>query len=48
MEEAIEKMDDGQYGICLKCKEPVPEAGLKVIPFATHYVECLGAYSKEK
>ncbi|KMP12697.1 hypothetical protein UR09_00445 [Candidatus Nitromaritima sp. SCGC AAA799-A02] len=41
VEEALEKMDKGQYGICLECEKPIPEARLKVIPFAKHCVECL-------
>ena len=47
VEEAIEKMDDGQYGICSECQEPIPEARLKVIPFAEHCINCLEAIEKK-
>ena len=47
VEEAIEKMDNGQYGICSECQEPIPEARLKVIPFAEHCIHCLEAIEKK-
>ena len=43
VEDAIEKMDYGQYGICVECQEIIPEARLKVIPFAAHCIHCLKA-----
>ena len=46
VEEAIEKMDSGQYGICSECGELIPEGRLKVIPFATHCVDCLEILEK--
>ena len=47
VEEAIEKMDDGQYGICSECKEPIPDARLQVIPFTAHCVGCLETIEKD-
>ena len=47
VEEAIEKIDNGQYGICSECQEPIPEARLKVIPFAEHCINCLEAIEKK-
>ena len=41
VEEAIEKLDEGQYGICLECEELISEERLTVIPFASHCVDCL-------
>ena len=34
VEEAIEKLDEGQYGICLECEELISEERLTVMPFA--------------
>ena len=48
VEEAIKKMDDGQYGICSECEDPIPEARLKVIPFAAYCIDCLEAIEKKK
>ena len=47
VEEAIEKLDEGQYGICLKCEELISEERLTVIPFASHCVDCLEIIEKK-
>ena len=41
VEEAIKKIDRGQYGICLECEELISEERLSVVPFALHCVDCL-------
>ena len=41
VEEAIEKIDRGQYGICLECEELISEERLTVVPFASYCVDCL-------
>ena len=47
VEEAIEKIDEGQYGICLECEELISEERLTVIPFASHCVDCLEIIEKK-
>ena len=47
VEEAIEKLDEGQYGICLECEELISEERLTVIPFASHCVDCLKIIEKK-
>ncbi len=47
VEEAIEKLDRGQYGICLECEELISEERLTVIPFASHCVDCLEIIEKK-
>ena len=47
VEEAIEKLDEGQYGICLECEELISEKRLTVIPFASHCVDCLEVIEKK-
>ena len=47
VEEAIEKLDGGQYGICLECEELISEERLTVIPFASHCVDCLELIEKK-
>ena len=47
VEEAIEKLDEGQYGICLGCEELISEERLTVIPFASHCVDCLEIIEKQ-
>jgi DnaK suppressor protein len=47
VEEAITKVDDGQYGVCLECERLIPEERLTVIPFASHCVDCLESIEKK-
>ena len=47
VEEAIKKVDDGQYGVCLECEGLIPEERLTVIPFASHCVDCLESIEKK-
>ncbi len=47
VEEAIEKINEGNYGICQQCEKSIPEARLKVVPFAIYCVVCLNEIEKE-
>ncbi len=38
---AIEKIDDGKYGICTQCVNVIPKARLKVVPYTEFCTQCL-------
>ena len=40
IEEAIQRVDNGTYGICEMSGKPIPEARLEAIPFARLTVDC--------
>lgn len=40
LDEAIKKLEDGTYGVCSACAADIDEERLKVVPFATHCVNC--------
>ncbi|MCG8470789.1 MAG: TraR/DksA family transcriptional regulator [Desulfobacterales bacterium] len=40
MKKALDAIDDGDYGLCEGCEEPIPFARLKLIPEATLCVAC--------
>lgn len=40
IEAALERLDNGTYGYCLECKDPIPPARLKVLPEARYCLEC--------
>ncbi len=40
VDRAMARLDDGEYGICQVCGEPIPEARLEVIPWAETCVAC--------
>lgn len=37
---ALLRIKQGQYGICLECGQPIPEARLDYIPYAAYCVNC--------
>ncbi len=37
---ALDRMEDGMYGVCLRCKAPIPQTRLKAIPWASYCVGC--------
>jgi len=37
------RLAEGNYGICLKCGEPIEPARLQVLPIATHCLACADA-----
>ena len=37
---AIERLDDGEYGICVECNEPIAPARLRVMPEVQTCVRC--------
>jgi len=40
IDEALLRLDEGEYGICEECEEEIPLGRLKVLPFARHCVKC--------
>ncbi len=43
VEHALERMDQGVYGICEVCGNPIPVARLDALPYATTDVSCASA-----
>ncbi len=37
---ALERLEKGTYGQCAKCREPIPLARLKAMPFAVTCMNC--------
>lgn len=40
VERALKRMDDGTYGICKKCGQPIDRARLEIAPYARFCVTC--------
>ncbi|WP_442511014.1 TraR/DksA family transcriptional regulator [Novipirellula sp. SH528] len=45
IEEAIVRMEQGQYGDCVDCGKPIPLTRLRAIPYAT---DCIGCRRKSE
>jgi DnaK suppressor protein len=37
---AMERLDDGSYGICLQCEEPISPRRLEAVPWAEFCISC--------
>jgi RNA polymerase-binding protein DksA len=37
---ALQRLDSGDYGICIECGLPIKEGRLKVYPYAEECIEC--------
>jgi len=40
IEDALERIEDGEYGVCEECGEDIPEKRLDLVPHAIHCVGC--------
>lgn len=40
IDDALERIDRGAYGICLDCGQPIDPARLRALPAATHCLAC--------
>jgi DnaK suppressor protein len=40
IDEALLRIDEGEYGVCEECEEEIPLGRLKAMPFARHCVRC--------
>lgn len=47
IEEALERLDEGSYGICDSCEEEIPVERLKAMPFTRLCVQCQSEREQE-
>ncbi len=40
IEEALNRMSDGNYGNCEECEKAIPLARLEALPYASHCIKC--------
>jgi DnaK suppressor protein len=40
VEAALARLDDGSYGICVRCRRPIAPERLDALPWAAHCIEC--------
>ena len=48
VDEALTAFDEGTYGICLECGEPIAFRRLQIIPWASHCVSCQEALDSKE
>ena len=40
VEEALDRLEAGDYGTCLACEEPIPAKRLRALPWASYCIPC--------
>ena len=40
VEEALDRLNSGDYGVCLACEEPIPAKRLRALPWARYCISC--------
>lgn len=40
VDEAIDRIENGTYGVCEMCGKPIPEERLRALPYANLCIEC--------
>jgi len=48
IEEGLDRLDSGDYGVCLSCEEPIPPKRLQAVPWARYCVGCQEAGGERK
>lgn len=43
IDKALERIEEGEYGICARCEEPIAERRLEIIPTALYCATCQSA-----
>jgi DnaK suppressor protein len=47
IEEALDRLDSGDYGVCLACEEPIPAKRLRAVCWARYCVKCQDTVGRE-
>ena len=45
VQEGLERIKKGKYGICEKCKKPIPKGRLQAYPQAKYCIKCQKSYN---
>jgi DnaK suppressor protein len=40
IDDALGRLDRGEFGVCAECEEPIPAKRLKAVPWASYCVAC--------
>jgi len=51
VEEALDRVRSGDYGVCLACEQPIPPKRLQAVPWARYCVRCqeeLGVFAQDE
>ena len=47
IEEALDRLESGDFGVCLACEEDIPPKRLRAVPWARYCVKCQDTIGRE-
>jgi DnaK suppressor protein len=47
VEEALDRLNSGDYGVCLACERPIPAKRLEALPWARYCVTCQTQFTQQ-
>ena len=45
--DALQRLDDGTFGVCENCQQPISKDRLDALPYTRHCIECAGRLDRE-
>ncbi len=48
IDQALMRIDEGSYGVCVRCGKPIDERRLEALPTARYDAACQAAIEQEK
>lgn len=48
IDSALERMEEGSYGTCLRCGKPIGEERLEAFPYVAYCIECQSIIEREQ
>ncbi len=48
IDDALKRMDEGSFGVCSECQQPISMSRLKAVPYASSCIECQRAKEQKK
>lgn len=47
IDDALKRLDDGSFGVCLQCSQPITMSRLKAVPYASLCITCQRAKEQQ-
>lgn len=44
---ALARIENNQFGLCLQCQEPIPEERLQIVPYTKFCINCINEIDKK-
>ena len=48
IDDALKRLDDGSFGVCLQCSQPITMSRLKAVPYASLCINCQRLKEQQK